>query len=354
MRKLLSLALCLSIFASMAMGCSGADETTITSDTTAASTTEATTEATTSESVPETTAEPEFTFQPKVCSHFYEDIYGTAMCETWYSLVDAVMAGEDTFSCPNGHTYLFVMRDFPDAFFPVLKEIIKEPDNYDFVSVDGTAQFEYKVSREEAARMIDEFSAIVEDILNETMHQDYSDFEKALSLYSYFTHTYTYDYDTARLIDNNEFPNYTSAYRVLTGKNGICSEISTAYSYLLLEAGVEAATVQGGNHQWSIVRLGDEFYHVDPTFGLEKWDYLGFFLMTDEQRSYQGDFDIDEFERVSAYSPEVEPDYTADDNTFEPLWDSYLTGMDHENHTIEYTHYGDAGEVVGTFDYSGY
>ena len=38
----------------MAMGCSGADET---------------------------TAEPEFTFQPKVCSHFYEDIYGTAQFE---------------------------------------------------------------------------------------------------------------------------------------------------------------------------------------------------------------------------------------------------------------------------------
>ena len=37
-------------------------------------------------------------FRPKVCSVYMEEVFGETMCETWYHLVDAVMAGEDTFA----------------------------------------------------------------------------------------------------------------------------------------------------------------------------------------------------------------------------------------------------------------
>ena len=358
MKKLLSVMLCLALSATIVTGCDSAGKPDATSDTSASvteETTKETTEETTEESATETTEEaPDFEFQPKVCSHFYEDIYGTAMCEAWFSLVDAVMAGEDTFSCPNGHTYLWVLSDFPNACFPVLGEIVKQPDNYDFTQVNGTARFEYKVPKEEAAQMIAEFEELVVDILNETMREEYSDFEKALSLYSYFTHNYTYDYDTYRLIEDNQIVNYTSAYRLLTTGNGICSEIAPAYSYLLMQVGVEASVVTGGKHEWSIVKLDDKYYHVDPTFGLDNWDYLGYFMMTDEQRSEEGDYSPAEFEYVGSYSPEVDPVYTADDESFAVLWDYHYESFDYKNDELECWKYSDeeGDQVSFTFDYS--
>ena len=46
-----------------------------------------------------------YTFKPKVCSSYQEAVYGKTMCDTWYNLVDAVMAGEDHFVCPDTNTY---------------------------------------------------------------------------------------------------------------------------------------------------------------------------------------------------------------------------------------------------------
>ena len=46
-----------------------------------------------------------YVFQPKVCSVYLEEVFGKTMCETWYNLVDAVMAGKETFDCTDQHTY---------------------------------------------------------------------------------------------------------------------------------------------------------------------------------------------------------------------------------------------------------
>ncbi len=34
-----------------------------------------------------------YVFHPKVCSVYMEELFGKTMCETWYNVVDAVMAG---------------------------------------------------------------------------------------------------------------------------------------------------------------------------------------------------------------------------------------------------------------------
>ena len=59
------------------------------------------------------TRQSSYVFQPKVCSAYMEEVFGKAMCETWFHLVDAVMAGEDTFACPDQYTYDWVMGQFP-------------------------------------------------------------------------------------------------------------------------------------------------------------------------------------------------------------------------------------------------
>lgn len=54
-----------------------------------------------------------YVFNPKVCSVFMEEVFGSDMCEAWYNLVDAVLKGEDTFACKDQYTYDWMMGQFP-------------------------------------------------------------------------------------------------------------------------------------------------------------------------------------------------------------------------------------------------
>jgi len=154
-----------------------------------------------------------YVFRPKVCSAYMEEVFGKTMCETWYHLVDAVMAGEDTFACPDQHTYDWVMGQFPIRCFPVLTELIDFAHDRENSVVDGIASFIYLVPREEAAGRIREFARQVESILNDVLEDDYSDFEKALVLYDYFSHTYHYDYETEQKMYDT-FVDYTTTCRL--------------------------------------------------------------------------------------------------------------------------------------------
>ena len=311
-----------------------------------------TAEITSSVTAETTKAKELYTFKTKVSSSFLEKTFGKEMCDAWYSLVDAVLAGEDTFSCPNGHIYMWVIAEFPKVCFPVLAEIVEIDNDIELQNIDGTAKFKYKVTKDEAARMINDFELLVEDLMNEAMDPEYTDLENMLSLYMFFEDTYTYDHETAELIDSEPSKvNYTSAYRLLTQKTGVCGEIAEAYSYLLLEAGIEASVVTGGNHEWSIVKLGDEYYHIDPTFALGSGGALAYFMMNDDQRSYTG-YKKDKFEYVSIYSPAEPLEFPADDDFFRPAWDGYLSSFDPEHDTISYDIYRN-GIVVdrGVFEY---
>ena len=114
---------------------------------------------------------------------------------------------------------------------------------------------------------------------------------------------------------------YTTTLRLFQTGKGICCEIAPAYSYLLMQAGVEATTMMGFDHEWSYVRIGGHEYHIDPTFVLEGSESLAWFMMNDVQREKDG-FIPDQCVITSNYSQDhPHPDYTADDDTFSVLWD---------------------------------
>lgn len=364
LKRILSCLLCFVFIGSTVISCSKDPADTSASYTTASETAASTdtspsvTEDTSAESSASESSEEAkwFTFNPKVSSSFMLDIYGKDKCDAWSSLVDAVMEGKDTFECVDKHTYIWTIKDFPDRYFPVLNEIIKTPDDYLDLEIKGTAPIEYKVSKDKAAQMIAEFTKLVEDIINETIKPEYNDFEKALALYNYFASTYVYDYDTATLVESEPSKvNYTSSYRLLTTKTGICCELSKAYSYLLMQVGVEATTVIGGNHEWSFIKLGDNYYHIDPTWVIDDWYSLKYFLMTDKQRQDQGRYKKKDYEYVGEYSPEKAPDYSAKDDSFSSMWECHVSSFDPDTKTLVYTKFdADGNEVSGTFDYSAY
>ena len=301
-------------------------------------------------------------FQPKVASKYLSDVFGEQMVVTWYNLVDAVLSGKTEVACPDDHTFNWVVGQFPDKCLPPLHGHIWAVDP-DHPVKNGVARFMYDdgTSYEQLMAEIADFSRMVEEILNEAMKPEYSDFENALGLYNYFDSHYTYDQDAYE--DNEQGKaNYLSSYRMLTGKKGICQEISVAYSYLMMQTGAEIDVVggvsetDGEHHQWSYIRLNGHDYHIDPTWVLETNGKLDYFLMTDAERYAQGGYSRDRFRYVSSYTQDHPyPNYRADDETFAELWNGYFYSLDHENRTLYYEAEDASGDwTVKTFDYSGF
>ena len=299
---------------------------------------------------------PSYRFQPKVCSSYMRDLFGETMCQAWFALVDAVMAGEDSFPCPDAHTYDWVMGQFPDQCFPVLTELIDYTWDRDHPVTDGVARFAYKVPREEAAARIADFAALVEEILNENLEADYSDFEKALALYLFFSDHYSYDYPTAFA---EGYPDYLSSYRVLSSGTGICQEFSVAYAYLLLQAGVDATNMSGhrsydgASHQWTYVRINGHDFHIDPTYVVGDKDSLSYLMMDDAQREAADCYDRRDFVICSNYAQDhPHPDCRAEDDSFRPIWGSRFLRFDHETRTLYFA--PDDGGGPESFDYTGW
>ncbi len=125
---------------------------------------------------------------------------------------------------------------------------------------------------------------IVEDMLS-PLHQDMSDYEKALTLYDALIDRCSYVKDA---------PNGHSVYGALVDGQAVCEGYALAYQYLLLRAGIPAMYVtgySGEDHAWNAMQLDGEWYFADPT-----WDdpvgndgffrYYGYFGLTREMMDW--------------------------------------------------------------------
>ncbi len=332
--------------------------------TTAQEPTAAVTQTEPAETQPETTAAAEaemrglYKFNPKAYSVYMEEIFGETMCQTWCSFVDAMLAGEDTFACPDQETFEWVLGQFPHLCLPAVQDLVDYPTDRENAVADGIAHFTYTVPRDEFEQALRKLADKTESILNEVLADADTDFEKALALYLYFADNYVYDHD---LEHNNTDANKLTALHVLYEKRGICQEISQAYSFLLTQAGVEATVMSGiraydqAPHRWSYIRLNGRNYHIDPTYVLGTHD-LSFFLMTDEERAAEDDYPIQDHVITSAYTQVHDhPVYKADDETFSALWMKTYASIDTENKLLTY-YTTDENFIVqyDTFSYDGY
>ncbi len=323
---------------------------------------------TTLSAVSETTvaSEPEeparFTFQPKVCSDLIRETIGETMCETWYQMVDAMMEGKESFACPDQETFDWVIGQFPALCFPVVQDMVSRSLIREPYFEDGVAYFSYTVPKEEFKEKVDQFAELIENILNETMKPDYTDFEKAYALYQYFTENYTYDRDHYNTLQTDILnARESSACHIFYDKTGICTEIASAYTYLLMQAGVNATVMSGEcaydgiGHAWSFIELDGKYYHIDPTFALGS-NTLGYFLMTDAERENGGEFPIDTYIITSCYTQEHEaPVYHADDETFAFLWRTRISEIDREQKMLSVWKDNEEGNPeLKQFSYKGY
>ena len=296
-----------------------------------------------------------FSFKPIVIASIFRDIMGEDMCEAYGNYVEAALRGETEFAVNSQETYDWMMGQFPGVCFPILEEYTES--DYGGAYHDGKATFHFTIPKSEFARREAEFEDIVTGILNETMQDDYSELEKVLALYEYFCKSYTYDYDTYEEM-SDRYIEELSAYRFLTTEHGICSECAPAFSYLLLQAGVDATTAGGicpwneEGHAWTYVTINGKNYHLDPTYGMESGVCLSYFMMTDRQREEEDGYKKSEMCVGCHYKDEQNGDqYDATDDFFAPLWGGYLNSWDHEKKLIYYT---DSSGNDAVFDYSSF
>ena len=354
MNRSLIRGLCVILAAGILTGCSSnIDLTTATSSVTEETPviTFETTEATTTTEK----ARGHYEFKPVVMSSIFLDIMGGDMYDAYKNYIEAVRNGEDEFEVKSERDYDWMIGQFPNKFQP-LYEVYTE-SNYGGAFKDGKATFQYKISKEELAQKEAEFEKLITDILNENLRDDYSDLEKALALYIYIANNYSYDYEVYDRM-KYEAVKDINAYRFFMEKKGICAECSTAYSYLLLQAGVDA-TVCGGNrdydnegHAWTYVTINGKNYHIDPTYAMGSSGSLSFFMMTDEQRYKEDGYKKETMSIGCHYKKDHNgEDFTADDDFFAPLWGGRFISFDHEKKIINYY---DVNGDPATFDYSAF
>lgn len=229
----------------------------------------------------------------------------------WNDFLDAVTEGRTTFKCPNIEVYRFIEHYMIMWNLPQADEWIEMQRNPKFKN--GMASFSYKISDEERKEKLEQIKKVTEDVLNEVLEDDYSDFEKALALYIYFVDNYTYLED---------MDHWGGIMHVLTQKHGICSEFSRAYSYLLVQAGVDATTVGDFGHSWSFVKIGDKYYHVDVTWGLDYSNLSNFMMTTTRKLETSGD-DIYDMSIDKYKDPSLQTcGFDTEDDYFAALWNN--------------------------------
>ena len=155
--------------------------------------------------------------------------------------------------------------DNPECYYVSNEYSIKILD-YKIVTL-ATIRFDFLIDldielQDENKRLDDAIATILDNVIDESM----TDFEKELAIHDALAkHVSYYKYE-----DINEIPaiKHTS-YGALVEKEAVCDGYSKAYKMLLEKAGIDSIIVNGMankvSHAWNLVRLENEYYHVDVT-----------------------------------------------------------------------------------------
>lgn len=221
--------------------------------------------------------EIEFSFDPYVLPSDATAYLGDDL-PYYQQLVDAVLERQESVSLPEesmSKAVSCLLAEFPLC-------ALMNDFYYDWES--SAVTFSYIYDKEEHTAHIRDFEDRVAQAIRTSISSSYNDCEKALSLYRWTANNISY-------VDGND----VSVYHALMDGEGICQSYDGVLRFLLLQSGIDALSAagfmdDGVAHQWTIVRLNDQWFHMDPTF--EDSDNCGdglcFFGMNDSAREQTG------------------------------------------------------------------
>lgn len=188
-----------------------------------------------------------------------------------------------------------------------INDVIVDPDMYFFqhekISMTATkvgnndptltkVKIVYKNTIDDAKRMISEYNAEVDKIISNTITNGMTDMEKALKLHDYLVLNCKYDLGHKINPDSDGI----TSYDIICGNAGVCQGYAQAYNDLLRRVGVESIMVSSDamNHAWNMVKIDNNWYHVDVTWDDPVPDYEGrvkhtYFMMSDAAAQMRGE-----------------------------------------------------------------
>ncbi len=125
-----------------------------------------------------------------------------------------------------------------------------------------------------------EVDAAVADLLAEWNLWNATDYQKIKCAYDWVCTNVVYDHDN--LYDNTYLLKHSSYAALIHGK-AVCQGFASLFYRLCLELGVDCRVITGQtdeSHAWNIVKLGDKYYNMDPTYDRGTGNYYRYFLTT--------------------------------------------------------------------------
>ena len=259
------------------------------------------------------------------------------LVEGWENLSEKISIKDyDIAIADIGNVYRGILYNNPMLYY------VNTGFSYSY-STSGTVAYVYPKYSETDITVISDTLDAINEATEEIMlclDESMTDFEKIMTVHDYMVLHYEYDYT----LKNHNIT-------IMTTKKGVCMAYSMAFKHIMNKLGIECLYVTGAkemNHGWNIVKLDDEWYHIDLT-----WDDSGsefgqvkhkFALLSDKEISNEN----------NNRDPNNSNDNNTDDNneggvnegglgTGKPLYGSDDTFFDPEKGEVVY------GDVISAY-----
>ncbi len=185
----------------------------------------------------------------------------------YLELEKGLLEGKERINLKN----IFLFKD-PKEVFNTLEEISNEnPEVMYYKAAEyqlGNLTLFYSKPKEEIKEHQNKIKEIRADFISNCISPEMSDYEKVLTIHDYIINNSKYD---DRLLEDGLFPAESySSYGILALGRGVCEGYAKAMKYLLDGVGIESMIVigksRGENHAWNLVKIEDEYYHIDSTW----------------------------------------------------------------------------------------
>ncbi|MBE6032442.1 MAG: hypothetical protein E7224_04540 [Clostridiales bacterium] len=239
----------------------------------------------------------ELTFEETVCQALREKVEKPMIDVSAYEFY----LDPETMTCEAlSEAYTAILNNHPDLFY------VNGRYGYSYRADDGDEDFEdgdwqvlyffpeycSYIPYEDLSEIVAEFDAKVDEVFYSVWDKDMSDEDVALAFHDWLVLNCEYDWDNyvASTVPDESY----SAYGTFMEGTAVCQGYALAYDLLLGKAGIETkyVTSDAMDHGWSLVHIGDHWYHVDVTWDDPVTDRPGrvshdYFLVSGKQFAEQ-------------------------------------------------------------------
>ncbi len=168
------------------------------------------------------------------------------------------------------HLFVSMHRQYPELFF--LSGLFIFTNNSG--NVAGTVNMYSDYLKEDIPGMVKQVEYETLSVLSEASKIP-TDLGKVLYIHNYITLNTRYNEDV--LEGRKGIPAVYDIYGVLVDRDAVCQGYAYAFNYFMHRLGIPSDFVRSAemSHGWSLVKLGDHWYHIDPTFDDPAYDLSG-------------------------------------------------------------------------------